>query len=218
MRVKVVLLGNDTKTNHLGKGTAPCSSSTLPAPPLPSISARSALAPSLQHWLQPPMAGRSVSVLLLRHWRRRPTPGRSVLAPSLLPWCRSQTQGRSALVPSPQPWPPPWTPARSVLAHSLRHWRQPPTQGRSVSAPSLPPWRLPANSTPRRTATVSLQWRTGQRCPVRPVFTDPIRATIVSINAPPKPNLQQPLQQKTPLVSFHRFVPTARLPQRADRS
>ena len=40
----------------------------------------------------------------------------------------------------------------------------------------------------------------------------------MSINAPPKPTLQQPLQQKIPLVSFHRFVPTARLPQRADRS
>jgi hypothetical protein len=34
----------------------------------------------------------------------------------------------------------------------------------------------------------------------------------------PKKAQQQPPPKKTPLVSFHRFVPTARLPQRADRS
>ncbi len=37
-------------------------------------------------------------------------------------------------------------------------------------------------------------------------------------NAAPRPDPQQPRQTKTPLISFHRFIPTARLPQRADRS
>jgi Family of unknown function (DUF6065) len=40
----------------------------------------------------------------------------------------------------------------------------------------------------------------------------------MSTTASPQPMPPQPRQQKTPLVSFHRFVPTARLPQRADRS
>jgi len=40
----------------------------------------------------------------------------------------------------------------------------------------------------------------------------------VSANTSPRPDPQEPQQKKTPLVSFHRFIPTARLPQRADRS
>jgi hypothetical protein len=40
----------------------------------------------------------------------------------------------------------------------------------------------------------------------------------VSTSTSPRPDPQQPQQKKTPLVSFHRFIPSARLPQRADRS
>jgi hypothetical protein len=40
----------------------------------------------------------------------------------------------------------------------------------------------------------------------------------VSTNTSPHPDPQQSQQKKTPLVSFHRFIPSARLPQRADRS
>ena len=39
----------------------------------------------------------------------------------------------------------------------------------------------------------------------------------MSTTATPRPNAQRP-EKKTPLVTFHRLVPTARLPQRADRS
>ena len=39
----------------------------------------------------------------------------------------------------------------------------------------------------------------------------------MSTTAPPR-SVPQQLQKKTPIVSFHRFIPTARLPQRADRS
>ena len=39
----------------------------------------------------------------------------------------------------------------------------------------------------------------------------------MSTTASPRPNAQQS-EKRTPLVTFHRLVPTARLPQRADRS
>ena len=39
----------------------------------------------------------------------------------------------------------------------------------------------------------------------------------MSTTASPRPNSQRP-EKKTPLVTFHRLIPTARLPQRADRS
>jgi Family of unknown function (DUF6065) len=52
----------------------------------------------------------------------------------------------------------------------------------------------------------------------RPPVNVPTRTKIVSANASPRPGPQQPQRNKTPLVSFHRFIPSARLPQRADRS
>ena len=39
----------------------------------------------------------------------------------------------------------------------------------------------------------------------------------MSTTASPRPSAQQP-QKKAPLITFHRLIPTARLPQRADRS
>jgi Family of unknown function (DUF6065) len=40
----------------------------------------------------------------------------------------------------------------------------------------------------------------------------------VSTTATPRQSDQATAEKKTPLVQFHRFIPTARLPQRADRS
>jgi len=40
----------------------------------------------------------------------------------------------------------------------------------------------------------------------------------LAVISSPRPGADQPRPPKTPLVTFHRFVPNARLPQRADRS